>query len=658
MTTIIRTDLLALTPDTLAALANRGLVKRAAKELDAGTGPAVTTGPDGTVNGRFGDGTEAVLPPGTGLDTATCGCGAPGVCRHVVGLVLAYQRTAAEEEPRAAAEAEWSPGGIDDETLAMAVGTRALAAARRTFERGYTAQVHRPVPGRTEGPWVELPTCTVRFPVPGEVGYALTDAAEALRGEMVALAVWAFRAADAAGPDRIDVGGRTTVLRTDTAVALADDVLLGGVTHADAVLVNTLRRAGARLTAGSLHWPAAALADLTDQLAAHAARSAHYRPERVAELLAELHARHRAAGTDTAPDVLGVKEAGETPLRRVRLTALGCRIRGTAQEPFAEVHLAHADAGIVLVLRKAWTHDSPLTGHELASRRILGTTLAALSAGSLVSEDARRSASRTLSIARGRLAATSVTPVGSAWSRLPEPLLVRDLAAHTASWEGRPPRLIRPRVEAETVRAVTISEVESVGYDPAEQRLEAAVRDEAGTRAYVSAVYDPLCPGALDALAQALSGEVHCVTGALHRSGGRIVVDPIALLTPAGVTVPDLAPGEGTTALPGTLLTPSADPLAEALGEALSALADAAHHGLRHLTAPARERLRGAAGRLSRTGLDRAAALLRTFLDTLHGQGAEAAAGAWADAQIHLMVSAELQVSQAPDPSPAAGVPS
>ncbi|MCC9742562.1 hypothetical protein [Streptomyces sp. MNU89] len=46
---------------------------------------------------------------------------------------------------------------------------------------------------------MELPTCTVRFPVPGEIGYALTDAAEAVRGEMVALAVWAFRAADEAG---------------------------------------------------------------------------------------------------------------------------------------------------------------------------------------------------------------------------------------------------------------------------------------------------------------------------------------------------------------------------------------------------------------------------------------------------------------------------
>ncbi|MFB8032071.1 hypothetical protein ACFC5Z_03775 [Streptomyces sp. NPDC056004] len=64
----VRPDLLALTPDTLAALANRGLVKRATKELDAGTVPVLTTDPDTTVRAGFDDGTTTSLPPGTGLD--------------------------------------------------------------------------------------------------------------------------------------------------------------------------------------------------------------------------------------------------------------------------------------------------------------------------------------------------------------------------------------------------------------------------------------------------------------------------------------------------------------------------------------------------------------------------------------------------------------
>ena len=90
----MRADLLALTPDALAALTNRGLVKRATREVEAAP-PAVTTDPDGTVRGTYQDGPGTALPPG-GLERGTCTCGATGICRHVVGLVLAYQRSGQE----------------------------------------------------------------------------------------------------------------------------------------------------------------------------------------------------------------------------------------------------------------------------------------------------------------------------------------------------------------------------------------------------------------------------------------------------------------------------------------------------------------------------------------------------------------------------------
>ena len=62
-----RPDLLALTPDALAALANRGLVKRAAKELDAGVVPALDTDPAGAVQGKFPDGTTTTHLTGVEL---------------------------------------------------------------------------------------------------------------------------------------------------------------------------------------------------------------------------------------------------------------------------------------------------------------------------------------------------------------------------------------------------------------------------------------------------------------------------------------------------------------------------------------------------------------------------------------------------------------
>lgn len=170
--------------------------------------------------------------------------------------------------------------------------------------------------------------------------------------------------------------------------------------HAGPVLRGALARAGDALAAGSLHWPAGAVAELTGQLAAYADRTAHYRPELVAALLAEVHARRRAAAV---PGALGTREAGDTPLRRVRLTSLGCRVRGTAEALVAEVYFAHPGAGAVLVLRREWTaaDGQELTGHRLATRRVLSTSLSALATGSLVSESLRRTASRSLTIARG-----------------------------------------------------------------------------------------------------------------------------------------------------------------------------------------------------------------------------------------------------------------
>ncbi|MGF0170460.1 hypothetical protein ACQF36_07975 [Streptomyces sp. Marseille-Q5077] len=227
--TAVRTDLLALTPRTLASLANRGLIKRAEKDLAAGSGPEVTVADDGTVRGRFPDGTDTTLPPGLGLDAADCGCAATGVCRHRIGLVLAYQRTAgsAPEDDSPAAKAEfvdWTPAEFDDDALTAALGRAALSAAQRVKDRGYVARLHRPTAAAPE-PRVELPTCTVRFPVPHELGYALTDASAALRGEVVALAVWAFRAAD--GTD-----GAKTAEATATAQSAAGPAAPAAKTHA------------------------------------------------------------------------------------------------------------------------------------------------------------------------------------------------------------------------------------------------------------------------------------------------------------------------------------------------------------------------------------------------------------------------------------------
>jgi hypothetical protein len=579
-----RPDLLSLTADALAAMANRGLVKRAAKEP-----PAVLEVVGDTIRARFDDGVTTVLPPGA-LNSASCSCGAVGMCRHRVAVVLAYQGSRS-----APAFAPWSPGDVDDSTLARLCGTRAITAARRVWRAGHPVTVRRPTAG--EVATVELPSCTVRFLVPGELRHVRTDAVAANRDMFVVLAVWAFREADARGLTadvvQFDVGENApdgNALRT--ALDLVDQLLLDGVAHTTPILAAALRNTASRLTGERLHWPAAAVEDLVDQLAVHQARGARYHSERVAELITELHARDRATGPRS--QVLGGDESGETPLRLVRLIALGCRVHGETAEVF------FAADGIVLVLRQD------------ISRRVNGVPLSRLAVSNVVSESAIRTASRVVRLSSNRVAKTTITPIGAGWESLPESILVRDYAAMAASLGDLPPRVVRARVEAEFVQVLEIAEVKEVTYHPGDQRLAAIVADAHGTTAMISAIYRSSRPGALDALAKALANEPRFVSGSLRREHGWLVIDPIAVQARPGVVVPDMAAGEYEPL--GPVPMPATDPIRSAVDSSLSAYGLVAHHGLNRIPAGVRTALDIAAADLHRIGMRATATHIKAFI--------------------------------------------
>ena len=86
-----RADLLALTSEALARLANVGLVKRAHKDVGAGLVTSLIVESDGTVLATSQDGATTRLPPGTTLAASPCTCGATTVCRHRLAAVPAYQ---------------------------------------------------------------------------------------------------------------------------------------------------------------------------------------------------------------------------------------------------------------------------------------------------------------------------------------------------------------------------------------------------------------------------------------------------------------------------------------------------------------------------------------------------------------------------------------
>ncbi|MFI6025404.1 hypothetical protein [Amycolatopsis magusensis] len=625
----MRADLLALTTDALVTLANRGLVKRATRDLD--DIPPVTSAEDGTVEAVFADGTRVVLPPGQGLDSASCTCGAPGVCRHRVGAVLAYQRdhaAAPAAEPATEVPAGW-PGSVTDEDLKAQFGARTLTAARRVVSGGLTARVRR------QAMTVETPSATVRFLVPGELGFVDCDARAEARDVLVVVAVWAFRQADAQAPADPDVtvelarsSDRPAAVAMASFAAAAGELLRTGVVSADEVLVATLRREQAACERANLRWPAAALAELVEQLTAYGTRSARHEPARVAELIAELHARHHS-GARAPARVLGTDEPAETPLRQVRLVALGCRVGHEDGNDTAEIFLAHPGTETVLAVRHRWT---PGTG-SIGSRRLAGTTLAALAAGNVVSEAAVRSAGRVVRFGAGRLARTTVSPVGESWAGLPSPLRPSVTEA-LAQLTGLPPRVVRPRVAAELVRVVPVAEVRQVRYLAGAQRLNAIVADPGGAEATVSLAHRTAAPGALDALAEALAAEPVEVCGAIRRAGGGLVVEPFAVRTADGVVVPDLAAATGAVPPADGPVQPGRP--AAAIEGALTLLAEAAHRGLTRLPPTFPARATPVAAALTRTGLTRCAEAVRAW------GAAPADPTAWLRAEIRLLTANEL----------------
>ncbi|MEU4161814.1 hypothetical protein [Actinoplanes sp. NPDC026670] len=709
-----RADLRALDADALAALTNRGLVKRASREVEREPPRLSADGP--AIVAEFSDGVRASLPEG-GLEQGRCSCGATGVCRHLIGLILAYQAASAaaaptgslptvtpEEpagEPAEAPQADppavsWSPGAFTDDDLITRIGARLVTAARRAERAGYTARVRRgPVPV------VELPAATVRFLVPNDLGYVHTDARAGVRDDVIALAVWAFRAADEQQPDAvdcvIDVGGSSTGTSTGSGleglVEFAAEVLRGGAVHSGAGLAATAAGHLTALDRAGLRWPLDAATELAGQLTAYRDRSARYSPELLADLLAELFARHRAATADGAASararVLGSEEAAETPLRRVRLDGLGARVTAIDDERRIEIFHGQPASGVVLVSQRQWT--TPDDGPALGRRRIAGTTIAAVAGGTLVTESAVRSASRAVRLSASRVAKSTVTASNGAWDGLPDGLLVHDYARLAADLEAMPPRPVRARVRAELVRVLVIAGVGPAHYSPGAQRLTVEIRDNHGNTAEVIATHAAVAPGRLDAVAAALGGhrgKPRYVAGSVHRSGGRVVIDPYAIAADGPPIIPDLATADAFTGLPaadggmtgpadtgiagpaaagGGFTGPAAaadgsptagdpavpagvevwddegsDVLAAAVAAARDVLAEAAHTGLAHLPAAYVDRLGRARNVLARVGLHRVASALDEVSARLSPDPGIDAANAWADAYLRVSLATDL----------------
>lgn len=597
-----RPDLLALDEAALVMLGNRGLFKRATKDLDKGAGARLEELPDGTLVGEFEDGNTATLPVGASLKQAECTCGAARMCRHRIGTVLAYQADTGSE-PGDSARQPLPPLDMTDEQLEERLGARVLTTAERLHGKGYSATVRMDRP-----PVVLLPTCTVTFLVPWDLAHARCDCVEGVDCEHIAMAVWALQAAnpqeygeqlvtlgDHAGPS--DVGEVLAALR-----ALQRELVEGGWSGALEGIQRRVAPIQRGLSRACLVWLEDLLENVTDALREHEQGTASVDTGAVAALLSELDMRCRACPSPALPRQLvhGEGSTGETKLDQVQLRGLGARYRVNGQVGTLSLFLRESGSDDALCLERRFLVDegaTPPAGPDVAARRLLGTNAGVIASGTITTRGARRRPNRLVDVSAQRLQTSVLRGTGR---RLEAEA---DYAALAERLSARAPYTLSPRVRAWRVCVLRWGEVIEHGYDPGRQTVWGELADEHGARLHVASEWLPEAPAGPALLARALLQGAEFITGEAHLRGGQLWLEPLLIGFDSAPAAVDLHPPLELPELRKQIVPWPEHPVARHVSEARAWLAEVSRRGVAHLTAPQRQLGRELAERACAAGL-------------------------------------------------------
>ena len=633
----MRDDLLALTPEVLAAQSNAGLLRRAQKENAEGLTPQLTESADGTVCARFPDGVLVRLPPGCALGKTDCSCGAKSVCRHRLSAVLAYRQQAGGgvrpvfDVSNAELAAYLSRSTLPS-TPTPTLG--APLAPNQTAAHGQAEWAHgSEIELSVTPPTARFAVCTVRFLAGADLAHAVCDcgSARCLHVAWAVQAFWSIPDSERAKNHHVrPLGSPAQVAQAptlDSFTGLLSDFLLQGL--ADARLQK--QKAVATSLAG-YPWLTSLLDELFEQQEAFANRSALHDRSQVQRLLAEGFARAKAAvsGKNLGP-ILGASEPLSLPLPQVRLLSLGARLSAIGPNRFAEV--LFWDGTQVL------SFSLPIpAGTEPASFSVIaGVPLAQFATGQVLSRHLTRRARRTIEIRRGR--ETSCLPHSGNFGELPPPVFFPTLEGLFSDENSRPPWFLRARTKTQTLRVVaTPGGITDWTYSRARQQLRGTYH-EGPNVLRLHRCYEWFAPGALSNLCEHMPA-ARFVTGFLHSVGGEKVLEPIAVVTDH-VLLPDLAADNPVPNLPPFSETPES-PLSALLSRVETALQMSAHEGLFACSWPDLE------APLAAVGLQTLADCFGRLLSACQARQTEQAVAAWADTAIWVALANHV-LSRKPD---------
>jgi hypothetical protein len=493
-----RQDLLALTPDDLIALSNRGVVKRAQRDSDSGeTAVQVEEDAAGNVLARWPDGAVCRISPHEALSGRCCTCPATTVCRHLVGAILDYQRqqrlVAAQNRTQNQSPAEpqsWDPGAISDEALASSFTARQLAALRQQFEGGLVVELHRGPRPRAR---LHNLAHSIRFLVAGNPHYTRCDCADPAPCGHVPLSVWAFRLLPAGRASGLVSTAREIVAAPSQLLDNLDQALEQVFDHGIAELPDPLARRLARIEnecrRADMVWLAEILLELIEQRRQYETHDARFSPAQAATLIGELVIRADAARfpQPTVPPtfIRGSSSECTAQMGNSRLIGLGTSVELRRGSVVLAACLQDAATGAVIALPREFANPKP-GGAAPSFAQLARTTvfqsagLGDVGAGQILIHGGKRSPNGEFRPGRSRGA---LNPQSFQWEELRAPVFAEGFQELMEYQRLLPHPCLSPRRLTENMHVCPIAAVEQPAFQAREQRVEAILRDSQGNSA-------------------------------------------------------------------------------------------------------------------------------------------------------------------------------
>ena len=556
-----RNDLLSLSHDDLAALTNRGTVKRALRELEDGTLSCTFIDHD-ILTIDWSDGTRCTFPAGKALHEAVCSSGVIGISRHVVRSVLAYQsKESPEEQPtdlqgtssetttltstNVATKTAWDPGDINDADLIAQFNSAAVTRARKIFDQGVLVDLTR---GVKPTACFLHESCTVRFPVPHDIRYAIADCSTAALPQWVALAVWSFRQLPADRKAGLVALGQSNQAIPSAEIAHLHTLLQQWFAEGFAGLAPTwpqrFARLEAELRAAGMIWPAELMQEIITQQRRYSEHDARFSASETLRSLGELIARLRVIRnrTPTLPLALvcGNKADRRTDIKASRFIGLGMQVRPLQKQTKLLSYFQDNNSGKLVAITR--TLSDPENVDELASFETLavhslarGVSIGAAATSQLVLGSGKRTASDELILPRAGPTGNKLTihPQSFQWEHLQPPLALDDFGQCQQRLAQLPPDYLRPKRCTENLQVFPISAITEVQFDSIHQHLIATIYDTTGTTATLSLPYYTRAEAAFDHFSHTLQtqGDVACfISGHVRLKHKRLEIEPLAVI--------------------------------------------------------------------------------------------------------------------------------